>query len=369
MYKWAAIIYCRTYEVDFRLIVRPEDFGTDEIDWAKDHILTTTRSAEKLRDRPRWSLFKNQKHCIVGVTCMAATLSEDMIEDRVGRPLFAFVGYVAQPPFPPIPAMNLDLFKSGYKEYVGRRWQEKPYETRKADILSKSEYEKLDYSDPIDSPADDFHFSRLLNTNSNQICLWPDSEEYRKKLWLAASRHEKPVSLCLGLARQRDALEGSFLNATALDVSERIEITKPRKTSVEHQETIPSLPTEKSDIPKPKQTKTKKSEDIHDSQENLISGEQILNKVVEDISATVKTIDGVIKIAGSFLGFNQPKQKQDYEQQSSKSNKTSQSKNLKKQSSVPDPLTNQRDMYSRFLKSKNQQDSPEINESQEDDLD
>lgn len=38
-------------------------------------------------------------------------------------------------------------------------------------------------------------------------------------MWQAAIGVSQPISLCLGLARQRDVIDGPFLNATTLDVS------------------------------------------------------------------------------------------------------------------------------------------------------
>ncbi|NJN08167.1 MAG: hypothetical protein HC815_09270 [Richelia sp. RM1_1_1] len=70
MNQWSALVYGRTYEVDFRLIAMPEDFNDEDKKWALKYILGTTRSPEKLPEQPRWSLFKNDKYCVVGVTAL-----------------------------------------------------------------------------------------------------------------------------------------------------------------------------------------------------------------------------------------------------------------------------------------------------------
>ena len=72
--QWAAIVYGRSYHLDFRIIAVPEDFTKRDIDWAMPYILATTRRANKLITHPRWSLFKNESHCVVGVTCMVRDL-------------------------------------------------------------------------------------------------------------------------------------------------------------------------------------------------------------------------------------------------------------------------------------------------------
>ena len=44
--KWAAIVYSRTYEVDFRFIVLPKAFTEKDKKWAEKYILGTTRLPE-----------------------------------------------------------------------------------------------------------------------------------------------------------------------------------------------------------------------------------------------------------------------------------------------------------------------------------
>ena len=53
---WAKIVYGRSYHLDFRFITIPQDFERDDLAWASQHILATTRQARNLTDRPRWSL-------------------------------------------------------------------------------------------------------------------------------------------------------------------------------------------------------------------------------------------------------------------------------------------------------------------------
>lgn len=221
--EFAPIVYSRTYEVDFRFIVVPEDFQQDSQpdfqvrnrDWVENHIHSTTLLAERLPDYPRWSIFKNTSHCIVGVTCMATAVSEDKTRDRESRPLYLFLGYVFRSPvdFQPIP-MELEHFKTLY-HYVSEKWEEKLYETTsKAPILKK--YQEIP-STETQNAAISLDATANLNFDPNKIRIWPDSEEFRQKLWLAACAYQEPVSLCLGLPNEAAALKGSFLNSTILD--------------------------------------------------------------------------------------------------------------------------------------------------------
>lgn len=352
MSNWATIIYGRTYEVDFRLIVKPEDFEDQDIEWAKSHILVTTRWAEKLSDRPRWSVFKNCRHCIVGVTCMASEISQDINEDRIGRPLFVFVGYVAKAPFSPIPPMNLELFKPIYDQYVRQRWFEKSYQTREADLLSKSEYAELEYSQP-EYTADDVIAIPVLNVNSDRIYLWSDNDENRQLLWLGASQEQAPVpvSLCLGLERKEDAIQGVFLNATAIDVSEKIEASKPKKVTPEQQQATASLPSQEEDnLTKQKHRRAKQAVEPTAGKKSQTASKRNENEIADDLSTIASAVFGLFKLGAEI--FIRKRQQQDQETPK----QTGQQKPTKPPVPVEDTAGKQRDLYSGFLKPKSEVD-------------
>ncbi|MBD2459194.1 hypothetical protein H6G80_34805 [Nostoc sp. FACHB-87] len=222
--KWAAIVYSRTYEVDFRLIVMPTGFNNEDKQWAEKYILGTTRLPEKLREQPRWSLFKNEHYCVIGVTCMLTEIMatsgdeniSEMMLDNGNRPVYGFFGYVTEltkDSDVEIPAMNLELFTQLYK-YVADKWHVKSFESA-SKIPDESQYE-------VDFKATDIAVREVnyfaLNHSDKRINLYPNS--HAKDLWFEASRCRYPISLCLGIAREKDAIDGTFLNATASDVIE-----------------------------------------------------------------------------------------------------------------------------------------------------
>jgi hypothetical protein len=257
--KWAAIVYGRTYEVDFRLMAMPEDFTEEDKQWVLQYILGTTRLPEKLPGQPRWSLFKNDRYCVVGVTCMVRELmsnpiekkSEDMTQDIKSidnpvdeksedttqdiesiansidekpkditkdiknRPLYVFAGYVTKltQELPVIsPSLNLELFNNPY-QYVASKWFVKPYD-RDKETIEKTKYEvELEQSE-IAINTDNLK----LNCNDREIKLWSNSAS--KALWLKAARYSCPISLCIGLAGEREAIDSPFLNGTTRDVVE-----------------------------------------------------------------------------------------------------------------------------------------------------
>ena len=222
--KWAAIVYSRTYEVDFRFIVLPKAFTEKDKKWAEKYILGTTRLPEKLLEQPRWSLFKNERYCIVGVTCMLREIitndsdenTSERTQDNGKRPVYGFFGYVTEltkDSDVEIPSMNLELFTE-LSKYVVDKWYVKSFDPASR-IADESQYK-------IDFKATDIAFREVnyfaLNHSDKRINLYPNSNA--KDLWFEASQSPYPISLCLGIAREKDAIDGPFLNATALDVIE-----------------------------------------------------------------------------------------------------------------------------------------------------
>lgn len=233
--KWAAIVYGRSYYLDFRLIAVPKDFSNRKIDWALEHIIATTRTADKLSAHPRWSLFKDKSHCIIGVTCMVRDLlgnltnqaGQDLTQDNCGRPLYVFVGYSTklenQPKstnYFPYMGNNLKIFQPLY-DYVRQQWQVKKYD-RDHNQPIVTDYGNLIIENPLNNcPTNDKNLT--LNHQyrvPNRIFLWQDLEVWRQKLWFKAADCQQPLSLCLGANKQKDLITSPFNNGTVEDLNE-----------------------------------------------------------------------------------------------------------------------------------------------------
>ena len=243
--RWAAVVYGRTYQADFRFLETPVDFTRADRDWLADHVLGALGTPEHLRLGPRWCLARNGQHCLVGVACTADDLlgraagaADDarLTRDRHGRPLYVFVGLVARATsngrFPRLPALaELDLagFRDLY-EPVRAQWLDlgqpsprpAPYErSLPADPDQPVAERALADPDPLGAeraPAEPADVQ--LNTRPAWVLVWPETAAARASLWSAAAHSSAPVSLCLGLTRQKDALEGPFLNATVAAITE-----------------------------------------------------------------------------------------------------------------------------------------------------
>jgi membrane protein YqaA with SNARE-associated domain len=239
MTNWAAIVYGRTYEIDFRLLALPVDFTQSEQDWLIAHIQTMTRYPEDLSDRPRWAVFRQDTLCIFMVACMARDLVEhtrpdgmDLTHDRRGRALYTVVGYATRlPPREPVqlPAyLDRDLreLSSTYQEYVAARWQVKSYIQDRATV---TEYQPLSAAPAMIPVEIDRLYFALNITQPNTVVLWPEAINYRQVLWAIAAQQlatGQNVSLCLGLPTLGSAVNGAFLNGTAVDVVQKEEISR-----------------------------------------------------------------------------------------------------------------------------------------------
>ena len=233
--EWAAIVYGRSYHLDFRFIAVPQDFTSQEINWASTYILATTRKARKLPSHPRWSLFKNDSHCIVGVTCMVrdliGKLGENLIEvmskDNRGRPLYVFVGYATKLNkvkyllnLPTYTGEYLESFKAPY-QYLEKVWLVKDYnKDSKKPLLT--EYQQLAFA--AEETKSDLSIDLISQLNYQQRCpdqvfLWQNSLEQNRQLWTASAQCVEPTSICLDTNGKR-YFNSPFLNQTLANLEE-----------------------------------------------------------------------------------------------------------------------------------------------------
>ena len=251
--KWAAIVYGRSYHLDFRFITIPQDFTAQEIAWASPYILATTQKARNLANSPRWSLFKNNSHCVVGVTCMVrdliGQLGEDSIEimakDDLGRPLYVFVGYVTKldqsqslNDYPAYTGINLAGFKPLYQE-IEKVWLLRDYHNRKPLL---SEYKSFDNGmEMVNSSLDVHHVAELNNQTKHpdKTFIWQKSIDNDYQLWSKAAQCLEPTSICLNI-KDKFLKTSPFLNQTVANI-EKFTIQKRIATNINSNHNLSSL--------------------------------------------------------------------------------------------------------------------------------
>lgn len=276
--EWAAIVYGRSYYLDFRFITIPQDFTTQDISWASQHIIATTQQARNLSGSPRWSLFKNESYCVVGVTCMVRdlisqlgeNLADAMTKDDQGRPLYVFVGYVTQlaehqqiQNFPDYTETRLDSFKILYQE-IERVWLARNYQpASRQPLLSKYQsvsflgttVETLDYQIP--------QLNHVLKY-PEKIYLWTSLRQQNKLLWSRSIQCPQPTSICLNI-RGKPLTNTPFLNQTS-SLVERFHIKERISSTATDEKSLPEL----------------------DYQVNPPLSQKISNRAREDLNLTIQ---------------------------------------------------------------------------------
>lgn len=224
--QWAGIVYGRSYHLDFRFIALPEDFGESEINWAFPHILATTQKPKKLSSNPRWSLFKNKSHCVVGTTCMVRDLlggkEASLTKDDKDRPLYVFVGYVTRltsrkylMDLPPYNYESLADFEGLY-DYVRQNWLVKDFHKDSHQPIITG-YKKREFSKTYLQN----NISKDLITKINyqakspdQVFLWQNTPKRNNQLWATAAVCSQSTSVCLGNSYIEQHTDNPFLNQT-----------------------------------------------------------------------------------------------------------------------------------------------------------
>ena len=244
--RWATIVYGRSYHLDFRFITIPEDFTEHNTKWALQHIVATTQQARNLADNPRWSLFKNNSHCVTGVTCMMRDLidhlSDDLVEimtkDDRGRPLYVFVGYVTRlnqdrqvQDFPIYTAENLDSFKVLYQQ-IERVWLVKNYDRDSRDPIA-SQYQSLSFGVERDTTITEQPELNDHSQDPDRVFLNSSLFQANSQLWSTSARCSQPTSICLNI-KGRPLFNSPFLNQTVTQLDRfeiRNRIVSARKTT------------------------------------------------------------------------------------------------------------------------------------------
>jgi hypothetical protein len=213
--NWAALVWGRTFSVDYRAqpLVVPEDFDVDCTAAAMRSIRGSTLFPETLVEYPRWSLFRSKRHTVVGLTCLASRLSDEKTRDAAGNLVHVFVGLVSRDPGAMPPPRDLELFRPLYR-FVRDRWDEP--ETPEAQRSGRCPYVIRVSDSPLLGDL------RSLNPEDDAVLVAPGSAG--EALWWAAGASR--VSLCLDLPTLDAAKAGPFQNVTVLDAVEETRIRR-----------------------------------------------------------------------------------------------------------------------------------------------
>ena len=218
----SAFVYTRTYSVDYRTLVIPDDFSDEKQKWVIAHLkeVNTAIALQSLSapvELLQRLFLSDGQHHIFGVLCnLKKLLTEDerkdlaekylnqaeekakdlTIDERNRQIPFTFVGYVIKknadiPDLPPI-SFELDIFKP-LCEHICHKWLEeiKSYSTLLPYEIQESSSWLIDQSPKTDSLHN-------LNTDPKKTALHPGAEAYTRQLWTAAALCNRPQTLWIG---------------------------------------------------------------------------------------------------------------------------------------------------------------------------
>lgn len=224
---WEPLVFGKTCRADYSYLAVPASFSPDDRAWAEGFLRGSRLQASYACAFrvPRFFLFKNLTHCGVGVTLPATMLLEDRSKtfDFEGREVYVTLGAVARydeaefperPHHPGIPELGVlkrnlrPVFGPLYEEFVIGRWdEESPAEGRTLPAVSGQPRPLFPADLPVISWAPPFAMdpdTDLEPDDDDRINVWPLSAQ--DSLWSAVCLARPPMSLCLNVISEKDAL-------------------------------------------------------------------------------------------------------------------------------------------------------------------
>jgi hypothetical protein len=230
----AALIYSRTYELDYQWLVIPNDFTEEDRKSASEYIRSVNKalkdhySGSPPRELVTWLFWSNEQYYVFGVVCNVSCVldkdsvlrsGKDLSLDSMGRPIpYTFLGYVLKRTTNictlPLIYPNLKLFEPVCK-YISERWFEK-YTNLPTEIQYTS-LEELGLSNlaPLPVPPKG---EVALNLRTETVNFYPNKDSYPEMLLVSVAQCEKPTSLLIGELAKKCIPAGSFLNVVVSDL-------------------------------------------------------------------------------------------------------------------------------------------------------
>ena len=233
---WEAFGYARTLKSDYCHLAVPEWFDSDSRKWAGGYVKGSRLSdLYSVSNRVvRYFLFKNETYCGVGVTLPASMVFDDESktyecesgERSRGREVYATLGGVTlrdEAAFPGpschpgLPSLDdlkrqlREIFGPLYKELVADRFDEEPPEG-KSDLTPIPCGPRVWFPPHVAAATSASKSFKLNQDDDARVDVWPPADE--DALWAAACLAEPPVSLCLNVRNEDDALNARFGNVT-----------------------------------------------------------------------------------------------------------------------------------------------------------
>ena len=215
----APIIHARTMDVDFRsnLLVVPENFGPEQVQWARKFILASTRYFEFSGENGRRVVFGNRDLVVTGLSIRIEDLYKHCGKapryhqvDSTNRTNFAFIGFVipgscVKKGFDVPESMLLEQFE----RYMALRWEDAVSDQR-AFVSTRVPYVQLDFPEAKE-------ISKVLRPSNVPYAIGEtvhDLDSLCAQAALLAAKHPG-FAFCSDIPNAKCAVESSFQVMTA----------------------------------------------------------------------------------------------------------------------------------------------------------
>lgn len=223
---WAPLIHGRTWSVDYRdnFLVVPEDFGNEEIQFFKRFVLATTSQPKLLiRNGPRWFQVKTSHHWVVGITCMASDVFDEMVQDEWNRPLYYSLAFVTRSTVGSVPEQRIENF-AAHARFVRARWLAGPNDLS---AIARAPYDLRPLlgtptSGGRDNAALDIAAVNITAPNERPAAVKIFPPQAEAAIWRSVAKHPCETSLCTGLPSVSMLQNGPFQNAVCAEVNDAI---------------------------------------------------------------------------------------------------------------------------------------------------
>lgn len=216
--KIAPLIHSRTGECDYnsKFAVRPKNFSSDSISWARSKILAATRNIDRLNGVRRLAAAKDGV-CIAGIVCTMKYFINNCLSgsqqndakpyaDVQGRLYGVFIGYAFKSKGNEIPVVtNADLWQ-WFEKYLVPEWNRKSAQTVEVDYFDWDNVASARVGET--SPTDRYFDVRLYDAANF------DNEKLFREYLSEALTSTNEIAFCSNVDKIQPVEEGIYTAVT-----------------------------------------------------------------------------------------------------------------------------------------------------------
>ena len=205
--KSFAILYSATTALDYRFIARPDEgYVPKSISQEFEKNIKGLLSNETPIIIPKWIFVKKYiddvPYALWGTACQNAVFSEDYVNDKKGRPIQCFIGFVVEFPDERLKLpFDTQAFSSLLKEIMSKVW-----ESRDATPLHLP-IQIQDFNSTIFVRQSE---GNALNYDPSQCRLFPSTYPYIEELFAEAMSAKNEISIAMGIVNRDEVTSPEY---------------------------------------------------------------------------------------------------------------------------------------------------------------